>query len=76
MQNLYVASELAQHLIKGRAKAHSWALESYPGKLKLPGDILRSLPNPEAAREVPDLPWSYHPFTEIVLGFQNRLSSG
>ncbi|GBE89081.1 armadillo-type protein [Sparassis latifolia] len=51
-ENLYAASELAQHLIKARAKLHSWSLESYPGKVRLPGDILRPLPNPEAAKEI------------------------
>ncbi|KAI0938430.1 hypothetical protein AcW1_001836 [Taiwanofungus camphoratus] len=51
-ENLYAASELAQYLIKARAKAHSWSLESYPGKVRLPGDILRPLPNAEAANEI------------------------
>ncbi|KAI0790526.1 armadillo-type protein [Abortiporus biennis] len=51
-ENLYAASELAQHLIRTRAKAHGWSIESYPGKVKLPGDILRPLPNAEAANEV------------------------
>jgi len=51
-ENLYAASELAQHLIKNCAKLHSWSLESYPGKVRLPGDILRPLPNAEAANEI------------------------
>ncbi|TFY67169.1 hypothetical protein EVJ58_g1799 [Rhodofomes roseus] len=51
-ENLYAISELAQHLIKARAKQHSWSLESYPGKVRLPGDILRPLPNAEAASEI------------------------
>lgn len=51
-QNLYATSELAQHLIKIFAKAHGWTLESYPGKVRLPPDILRPLPNAEAANEV------------------------
>jgi hypothetical protein len=45
-------SELTQELIKARAQARSWSLQSYPGKVKLPSDILRSLPNPEAATKV------------------------
>lgn len=45
-------SELAQELIKARAHARSWALQSYPGKVKLPSDIFRSLPNAEAATKV------------------------
>ncbi|OBZ77502.1 Sister chromatid cohesion protein pds5 [Grifola frondosa] len=51
-ENLYVAAELAQHLIKARAKSHSWSLESFPGKVRLPADILRPLPNAEAANEI------------------------
>ncbi|KZT68344.1 hypothetical protein DAEQUDRAFT_812146 [Daedalea quercina L-15889] len=51
-ENLYAVSELAQHLIKARAKQHSWSLESYPGRVRLPGDILRPLPNAEAASEI------------------------
>ncbi|KAH9932198.1 armadillo-type protein [Fomitopsis serialis] len=51
-ENLYAASEMAQHLIKARAKQHSWSLESYPGKVRLPGDILRPLPSAEAASQI------------------------
>ncbi|KAH7882429.1 armadillo-type protein [Phlebopus sp. FC_14] len=51
-EHLYTISELAQELIKSRAQARSWALQSYPGKVKLPSDILRSLPNPEAAAKI------------------------
>lgn len=45
-------SDLAQHLIKSFASKHSWSVESYPGRVKLPGDIVRPLPNAEAANEV------------------------
>ncbi|KAH0834786.1 hypothetical protein J3R83DRAFT_10387 [Lanmaoa asiatica] len=51
-ENLYTMAELAQELIKARAQARSWALQSYPGKVKLPSDILRALPNPEAVAKV------------------------
>jgi len=51
-ENLYAVGELAQHLIKARAKSHLWPLESYPGKLRLPGDIFRPLPTAEAANEI------------------------
>ena len=43
--------EMAQILIKGRAQAHSWLLSTYPGKVRLPSDILRPLPT-EAGNEV------------------------
>lgn len=45
-------AELAQELIKARAQARSWTLQSYPGKIKLPSDILRPLPNAEAVAKV------------------------
>ncbi|KIJ04367.1 hypothetical protein PAXINDRAFT_22347 [Paxillus involutus ATCC 200175] len=51
-ENLYTVSELAQELIRARAQARSWSLQSYPGKVKLPSDILRALPNPEAATKI------------------------
>lgn len=52
LQNLYVMSELAQELIKIHAHNHSWSISSYPGKVKLPPDILRPLPSVEAANKV------------------------
>lgn len=51
-QNLYTISELAQYIIKLRAQAHNWTLQVIPKKVKLPSDILRPLPTPEAANEV------------------------
>lgn len=51
-QNFYAISDLAQYLIKSFAGKHSWTVESYPGKVKLPGDIVRPLPNAEAVNEV------------------------
>ncbi|EDR01919.1 uncharacterized protein LACBIDRAFT_254367 [Laccaria bicolor S238N-H82] len=51
-QNLYIICELAQDLIKTRAHAHSWTIQSYPGKVKLPGDILRPQPNAETSSKV------------------------
>ncbi|KAH7910374.1 armadillo-type protein [Hygrophoropsis aurantiaca] len=51
-ENLYTMSELAQELIKSRVHSSGWNLESYPGKIKLPSDILRALPSAEAATKV------------------------
>ena len=42
---------MAQILIKGRAQAHSWLLSTYPGKIRLPTDILKPLPT-EASNKV------------------------
>ncbi|KAF8156995.1 armadillo-type protein [Crassisporium funariophilum] len=47
-ENFYIMCELAQTLIKARAQAHSWTLATYPGKIRLPADILRPLPSVEA----------------------------
>jgi sister-chromatid-cohesion protein PDS5 len=55
-QRLYVASELAQAILKAKAKAKSWTIQSYPGKVKLPGDILRPLANAETQNKVRSLP--------------------
>ncbi|KAF8899783.1 armadillo-type protein [Gymnopilus junonius] len=58
-ENFYVMCELAQYLIKARAQAHSWTLQTYPTKIKLPSDILRPLPSAEAVNEL--LKTSYLP---------------
>jgi len=50
-ENFYMMCEIAQFLIKGRAQARSWLLSTYPGKVRLPSDILRPLPT-EASNEV------------------------
>ncbi|KAJ3508895.1 hypothetical protein NLJ89_g5509 [Agrocybe chaxingu] len=51
-ENFYIMCEIAQLLIKARATAHSWLLPAYPGKVRLPSDILRPLPSPEATNEI------------------------
>ncbi|KAG8706723.1 hypothetical protein FRC08_000895 [Ceratobasidium sp. 394] len=51
-EHLYVLSELAQHLIRARAKNRQWTLNTYPGKVKIPADIFRPLPNHEAASKI------------------------
>ena len=53
-QRLYACAELAQHLIRAYAKSRSWNLEVWPGKVKLPSDILRPLPSAEAVNQVCD----------------------
>ena len=47
-------SELAQQLIKKRAKTNNWSITSFPAhtKFKLPADIFRPLPNSESANKV------------------------
>ncbi|KAF6757823.1 cohesin-associated protein Pds5 [Ephemerocybe angulata] len=51
-ENLYIMAELAQELIKKRASDRSWTIQTYPGKVRLPPDILRPLPSSEAGKEI------------------------
>ncbi|KAF5318692.1 hypothetical protein D9619_010650 [Psilocybe cf. subviscida] len=51
-ENFYIVCELAQVLIKSRAQQNSWLLPSYPGKVRLPADILRPLPNAQATNQI------------------------
>ncbi|KAL1759171.1 armadillo-type protein [Schizophyllum commune] len=51
-ENFWMICELAQELIKLRSHAHGWNIQSYPGKVKLPPDILRPQVSPEAANAV------------------------
>ncbi|PWY99706.1 ARM repeat-containing protein [Testicularia cyperi] len=53
-ENLYALSELAQLVIKRRAAQHGWSIESYPGKITLPGDIFKPLPSRDVQREIYD----------------------
>jgi sister-chromatid-cohesion protein PDS5 len=43
---------MAAELLRARAKLHSWTLPSYPGKVKVPGDIFKPLPSSKVASEV------------------------
>uniref|UniRef100_A0A0W0GEX7 Cohesin-associated protein pds5 n=2 Tax=Moniliophthora roreri TaxID=221103 RepID=A0A0W0GEX7_MONRR len=51
-ENLYVLCEIAQELLKARAHQKGWNVTSYPGKVKLPSDILRPLPSAEVVNKV------------------------
>ncbi|KDQ60158.1 hypothetical protein JAAARDRAFT_711869 [Jaapia argillacea MUCL 33604] len=51
-ERLYIVSEVAQEVIKLRASSRSWNLQSYPGKIKLPSDILRPLPSAETTNKI------------------------
>ncbi|KAG7091856.1 hypothetical protein E1B28_008258 [Marasmius oreades] len=51
-ENFYVLCDMAQELLKAVAQQHSWNIQSYPGKVKLPSDILRPHPNVESANRV------------------------
>ncbi|KAJ3762232.1 cohesin-associated protein Pds5 [Lentinula raphanica] len=51
-ENLYAMCEIAQELIKLRAQHHNWTVPTYPGKIKLPSDILRPQPNADIANKI------------------------
>lgn len=51
-QNLYAIGEYAQYLIQIAARAHSWTIESFPGHIKMPGDIFATLSGPEEIQKV------------------------
>ncbi|KAF9255405.1 hypothetical protein L218DRAFT_884207 [Marasmius fiardii PR-910] len=51
-ENFYVLCDMAQELLKAYAQQHSWNLPLYPGKIKLPSDILRPHASAEAANRV------------------------
>ncbi|KAG9013484.1 hypothetical protein FRB94_002559 [Tulasnella sp. JGI-2019a] len=51
-ENLYVMSELAQHIVKTRAQSQAWPLPSFPGKTKLPDDIFKAHASPEELKKV------------------------
>jgi len=52
-ENLYHLSEIAQRIVQSRAKSRGWSLVTLPvGKVKLPSDILKPLPNAETASKI------------------------
>ncbi|KAJ4463966.1 armadillo-type protein [Lentinula edodes] len=51
-ENLYAMCEIAQELIKFRAQHNNWTIPTFPGKIKLPHDILRPQPNAEIANKI------------------------
>ncbi|EJT99367.1 hypothetical protein DACRYDRAFT_96151 [Dacryopinax primogenitus] len=51
-ENVYVVSELAQHLLKRLAATHSWSISNYPAKVELPGDIFLRFRDSAAAGAV------------------------
>ncbi|GJE86522.1 hypothetical protein PsYK624_026020 [Phanerochaete sordida] len=70
-ENLYALGELAQRLLRLRGKQHNWPVETYPGKISMPG-IFAKLPSPEACREI--LQTSYLP--EGLLGWLAQREKG
>ena len=50
--NLYILSELGQHLTSEHARNRKWTLAAYEGKVKLSTDIFKALPNSNVQREI------------------------
>ncbi|TIB29981.1 hypothetical protein E3P86_03580 [Wallemia ichthyophaga] len=50
--NLYILSELGQHLTSTLAHNKKWTLTAYEGKVKLSTDIFKALPNSDVQREI------------------------
>lgn len=50
--NLYILSELGQHLTSTLANQRKWTLAAYEGKVKLATDIFKPLPSSEVQREI------------------------
>ena len=51
-QNLYILSDLAQYVIKAYADRRNWTIDTFPGGVRMPGDIFKPLPSKEIAAEV------------------------
>ncbi|CAG8470078.1 2741_t:CDS:2, partial [Dentiscutata erythropus] len=51
-ENIYTLSDLTQHLVQAKCKAHSWPLAPFPGQSNLPPELFKSIPNAEMASEI------------------------
>lgn len=51
---LYILSELAQSLLRKYAEKKGWAMQAFPGKLKLPAKIFTALPDHTVAQAIAD----------------------
>ncbi|GAA6049962.1 hypothetical protein JCM3770_007070 [Rhodotorula araucariae] len=51
-ENLYILSDLSQHLLKLLAARHAWPISTYPGQAQLPADLFTKFASADAARAV------------------------
>ncbi|CAJ0745043.1 23507_t:CDS:10 [Entrophospora sp. SA101] len=51
-ENLYLLSDLTQHLIRAKCKSFSWPLTDFPGDVNLPNDLFSKLSNPEIISQI------------------------
>ena len=52
---MYIASEIAQNLIRNKAHSSKWTLESYPGTVTIRDEILEEITDPVKKSHVNDL---------------------
>ncbi|KAI9751416.1 MAG: hypothetical protein M4579_006081 [Chaenotheca gracillima] len=50
--NLYYLSDLAQAVIRRYEDAQGWAMQTWPGKMRLPSSLFAALPNHDVAQEI------------------------
>ncbi|KAF2763392.1 sister chromatid cohesion and DNA repair protein [Pseudovirgaria hyperparasitica] len=51
-ENLYILSDLAQATIRTYQDIQSYSMQTWPGKIKMPGGLFAALPSPEQAQEI------------------------
>ena len=51
-QNLYILSDISQHLLKLLAARHAWPISTYPGHAQLPADLFTNFASADDARKV------------------------
>ncbi|KAF2144245.1 uncharacterized protein K452DRAFT_246530 [Aplosporella prunicola CBS 121167] len=51
-ENLYVLSDLAQAVIQRFRESHSWSMQAFSKKARMPADIFANLPSHEVAQEI------------------------
>lgn len=74
-QNLYYLSEIAQEILKGRAKHHGWVLDNFPGKVKLPVDMFKPLPSADVAKEIAKTSYLTDEMTDWLEGHNRPVKS-
>ncbi|KAI9845226.1 MAG: hypothetical protein M1837_004981 [Sclerophora amabilis] len=51
-ENLYYLSDLAQSIIRRYEDVQGWAMQTWPGKMRLPSSLFAALPSHEVAQEI------------------------
>ncbi|KAK9475982.1 armadillo-type protein [Lipomyces japonicus] len=51
-ERLYYLSDLSQAIIRHYQEINGWSMQTWPGKVPLPGDLFRALPNSAVAQKI------------------------